>query len=128
MTRLRSGWIASATLVLISVTRTSMAQPELANIGEQGDVAISAERLIGLVYAKSSQEVPGEGKVEERWFGVGQGWTGGGVWSTPYDARRVGVDVFPFDSTSLGLSTAFAYRSSDVAEHWELVVEPRAGI
>lgn len=32
------------------------------------------------------------------------------------------MDTFPFDSTSVGLSTAFAYRSSDVAEHWELVV------
>jgi hypothetical protein len=83
--------------------------------------------LIGLSYAKSEQEVPGGGNEEERWFGIGQGWTGGGVWSTPYDARRLGVDAFLFDSASLGLSTAFAYRSSDTTEHWELVVQPRAG-
>jgi len=128
MARGRSGWIGGAALlVLTAVTRPSLAQLETANIGEQGDVAISAERLIGLVYAKSAQEVPGEGNVEERWFGVGQGWTGGGAWSTPYDARRLGVDAFPFDSTSVGFSTAFAYRSSDEAEHWELVVEPRIG-
>ena len=81
---------------------------------------------IGCASARSPA-LPGGGNEEERWFGVGQGWTGGGVWSTPYDARRIGVDAFLFDSASIGFSAAFAYRSSDVTEHWELVVEPRAG-
>lgn len=127
MARLRSGWIGCAALALVAIARPSFAQSEPANIAERGDVAVSGERLIGLHFSKMEQEVPGGGTEEEQWFGVGQGWTGGGAWSTPYDARRIGVDAFPFDCVSVGFSTAFAYRSSDVTEHWELVVEPRAG-
>lgn len=114
--------------VLISVTGPGLARAETATVGQAGDVALSAERLIGLRYEKLEQEVPGGEDEEAHWFAVGQGWTGGGLWSTPYDARRIGVDAFPFDSASLGFSTAFAYRSSSQGtEHWELVVEPRAG-
>lgn len=120
-------WIGCTVFALVSVTRPSLAEPEMVNIGQAGDVALSAERLIGLRYERLEQELPEGGNEEAHWFAVGQGWTGGGVWSTPYDARRIGVDAFPLDSASIGFSTAFAYRSSNETEHWELVVEPRAG-
>lgn len=79
MTWFRSRWIGCAALVLVSVTRPSLAQTDAASIGKQGDVAVSAERLVGLVFAKAEQEVPGGGQRASKlvWSGsrLGGGWS-----------------------------------------------------
>src|SRR5690606_12250318 len=80
---------------------------------------------LGSFLRRRNKRSPAGGNEQANWFGVGQGWEGGGVWSTPYDSRRIGVDAFVFDSASLGFSTAFAYRSSDLTEHWELLSRRR---
>ncbi len=87
-------------------------QASAQKLGENLDVAFSADRLFGITFSKVTTERPGDldSHVDTTRFSFG--WGGRSVVS-PYEIPRAAIDVFVANRLSLGGSIGFANVSVD---------------
>ena len=110
------------------------ATPALAQeFGQQGNLALSADRLFGIHFTKLEVENPGPGgDFEYDQTGIGFGWRGRGARS-PFDQARFAIDYFVIDSLSIGGSIAYASYDDDDNDddnddgHSDFIFSPRVG-
>jgi hypothetical protein len=93
-----SSFVCALALGLIAGTLSRPAAAQA--FGNQGDIAFSAERLMGISFYDEGDQTGGE-TVTSVGLGIGH------LVTTPYLLPRLGVDYFVIDSLSIGGSLGF---------------------
>ena len=111
MRHLTSAWLGMAAVLGAG---TAGAQ----EFGQKGDVAFGAERLFGIqgTHTYLERVVPDQPDIENDYTTISFGWRPANAEFSPFDAARVGFDVFIIDHLSLGGSLGYSSVSAEGTE------------